>query len=1098
MKRACAAAACAVLVFLTACHRDPQRHSDDGAPPPPPPQNYTVGGSVTGLSGAGLALRIDDGETLAISSNGTFTFPTALTAGTSFNVAVAAQPANPAQICTVTSGAGTITADVTTVAVVCATSAHTLGGTVSGLVGTGLSLASGTGENLSITGDGEFVFPTEIADGAAYNVTIGSQPAAPAQTCTPTHGSGTITADVNNVAIACTTNIYRIGGSVSGLIGSGLVLQVNGGNDLPITANGAFNFMPSFIDGELYTVGVSIQPSGPLQTCVVGAGSGTISASDVNVNVTCTVDQFTVGGVVSGLVGHDMVLNNGTEQLTVDANGGFTFPTALDVGASYDVTIDHSPGAPAQRCVVANSGGTLGAANVTNVSVTCQPPMYSTFMLTANAANDSVSLLAVNADRNLLWRRSAAAGDTPADVAIYKGGGLKHFAYAANYNSNNVSAFSYDTREGTLEAVPGGTYYSGDAPRKMTVHPTRPFIYVANQVGFDVRMFSIDEATGALTDRGAIPLAAATVQILIEPTGHYAYILADQVASTLRTYSIDQTTGVLAEVPSSAYPMPERSGGMTFDGESRHLYVFNPTTDTIHAYALDAASGRPQPIAGSPFATGGADLNFLALHPNGRLIYAVPPASLRREEGITVFSLQANGAPRRVAGSPFASGADAETAQLDPTGRYLYTNEFKMPGWLLHKYAVDTATGALTSHAATPIDNASNTEPPLFDATGERLYQIGNGSILTYGIDHATGALSSSNWGVTHAGSGTFALAIDTDSAPLTFVSDTVVTSSQFDNRVSSFRLSANGALALGSIESEANPTGITLDPAGRVAHVMGPGFGVSLFGIDPGTSGLTNFGYDLPVSTPAPAVFSSTGRYAYVANKSSTTLRTYLMDPATGDWEGTSLPTVTLSTAVEQAMVHPNGRFYTRPIADGTANESRMYYYPIDFATGAVASGGNYAELSGPMGSWALHPSGNFMYVVKPADNVIQTYSVAPGGYLLPLGADIPFVANGENALEMDPRGRFLFALKSTGYVETFAIGADGRLTSLGAPNVARATAMATDLSGNYLVVADGGFNRVTVYRIGADGTLTYRDFQSTPLAAGGVHAVKVSGRLQ
>ncbi|HET7133667.1 MAG TPA: hypothetical protein VFJ95_15545, partial [Gammaproteobacteria bacterium] len=66
---------------------------------------------------------------------------------------------------------------------------------------------------------------------------------------------------------------YTIGGTVSGLAGSGLVLRNNGGNDLTVAANGAFVFAGGLADGATYAVTVRTQPSAPAQDCVVGNGS---------------------------------------------------------------------------------------------------------------------------------------------------------------------------------------------------------------------------------------------------------------------------------------------------------------------------------------------------------------------------------------------------------------------------------------------------------------------------------------------------------------------------------------------------------------------------------------------------------------------------------------------------------------------------------------------------------------------------------------------------------------------------------------------------------------------------------------------------------
>ena len=47
---------------------------------------------------------------------------------------------------------------------------------------------------------------------------------------------------------------YTVGGSVSGVVGSGLVLQDNGGNDLAIAANGSFLFSAALANASAYTV----------------------------------------------------------------------------------------------------------------------------------------------------------------------------------------------------------------------------------------------------------------------------------------------------------------------------------------------------------------------------------------------------------------------------------------------------------------------------------------------------------------------------------------------------------------------------------------------------------------------------------------------------------------------------------------------------------------------------------------------------------------------------------------------------------------------------------------------------------------------------
>jgi hypothetical protein len=78
-----------------------------------------------------------------------------------------------------------------------------------------------------------------------------------------------------------------IGGNVTGLVGSGLVLQNNGGDDLPRDSDGSFTFATPLIPGTFYSVTVATPPSDPAQTCSVANGSGkvpTVNVTDVAVS----------------------------------------------------------------------------------------------------------------------------------------------------------------------------------------------------------------------------------------------------------------------------------------------------------------------------------------------------------------------------------------------------------------------------------------------------------------------------------------------------------------------------------------------------------------------------------------------------------------------------------------------------------------------------------------------------------------------------------------------------------------------------------------------------------------------------------------------
>lgn len=155
-----------------------------------------IGGTLSGL-GTDRSLTLDNNgsDTLTLTKNGSFTFANTVAANKSYDVTVSTQPVG--QVCTVTSGSGTVNSEgdpVDSVRVAC-TDVQTLTGSLTGLVvGTGVTLINGTTTQLALNTNGPFAFPGVLEDGAAYDVTVLIQSFV--GLCIVTNGKGVFDKDV--------------------------------------------------------------------------------------------------------------------------------------------------------------------------------------------------------------------------------------------------------------------------------------------------------------------------------------------------------------------------------------------------------------------------------------------------------------------------------------------------------------------------------------------------------------------------------------------------------------------------------------------------------------------------------------------------------------------------------------------------------------------------------------------------------------------------------------------------------------------------------------------------------------------------------------
>lgn len=254
-----------------------------------------------------------------------------------------------------------------------------IGGTVSGLTGT-LVLQNNGGDNLSLTGNGNFIFKTELANASAYVVTVLTQPVD--QFCTVNSGTGAATGDVTTVAVQCTwTGTKQFGATQGSTFGYSVATDTS---------------------GNVFVAGTT--------TGIMGNNLGTVGATYLFVTRydSSGVKQGTVqlgGGIGTGTYGNSIATDaSGNVYVTGSTTGALTStPRMGDTDffvAKFDNTLLASP-------AIIQLGGVTGTNTESFSIATDASGVYVTGYTTADLNNSNNTLtgdyaFAAKFDKDLL------------------------------------------------------------------------------------------------------------------------------------------------------------------------------------------------------------------------------------------------------------------------------------------------------------------------------------------------------------------------------------------------------------------------------------------------------------------------------------------------------------------------------------------------------------------------------------------------------------------------------------------------------------------------------------------------------------------------
>jgi 6-phosphogluconolactonase (cycloisomerase 2 family) len=309
---------------------------------------------------------------------------------------------------------------------------------------------------------------------------------------------------------------------------------------------------------------------------------------------------------------------------------------------------------------------------------------------------------------------------------------MPKYVYVANNSGNNVSAYTINPATGSLTNVTGSPFAAGSGP-SVAADPAGKFLYAVNAAGGTVSAFTVDQTSGVLSAVAGSPFGGGSLMLpssmVVDPTGTIAYVTNSAPGST-RSFMIDRTSGALS--PRASLTSGTAPGLARMDPTGQFLYLTNPLTNNVSVLANETQ------IAGSPFAAGTDPLG-LAIHPSGQFVYVANQVS----NSLSAFSIGAQtGALSEIAGSPYTTTGPLALA-IDGTGSFLYVANHSATN-NISAYSIDPFTGALALLPGSPFTAGNAPNDVAVDFSGKFLYVANGGSddVSVFSINAVNGTLT--------------------------------------------------------------------------------------------------------------------------------------------------------------------------------------------------------------------------------------------------------------------------------------------------------------------------------------------------------------------
>lgn len=298
--------------------------------------------------------------------------------------------------------------------------------------------------------------------------------------------------------------------------------------------------------------------------------------------------------------------------------------------------------------------------------------------------------------------------------------------YVINRGSNNISAYSINTADGSISPLPFSPITGVAEQRALEIHPSGSPLIVASDV-FSSYNITETAATPAEGSPYAMPEGVSPTASTLTQDGNF-YYAGGNTGNFFAGFAVNAKTGVLTPIKGSPYDSGSSTPNPTATDAAGRLYVINSRQAFVRVYTL--AFGIPFPVTGSPF--GGTQTGFAAqgkVHPNGGFL----AVSNRTRNHVAVLAITGSGSDTvltPVKGSPFATGGTSSLINaFNADGSLFFSGNGASRN--ITSFKVDGTTGIFSDQIVGEVNSLGTAgslagmEYVSFDAPGEAVSVAG-------------------------------------------------------------------------------------------------------------------------------------------------------------------------------------------------------------------------------------------------------------------------------------------------------------------------------------------------------------------------------------